>query len=210
MFDGRTFDGNRISARYVSEEDLKQAETNGWNQPANGSLPPPPGAHMLRAANRRRHPSRLTVRPACSSQIGSRRVYRCGPHSTGWTNVVHAACVPVLCPVDAQPPPPWLAGMPGFSPLPGGAIPTAFPNVFVPGMPAQQPPAAFASAYPGMAQQAAPAVYSVPPAAATSMPAGPNEGWVKLRGVSFTASKQDFMMFFQVGIVGSIYRRRLA
>ncbi len=47
VFDGRTFDGNRISARYVSEDDLKQAETGVWNQAGNGSLPPPPGACML-------------------------------------------------------------------------------------------------------------------------------------------------------------------
>ena len=44
VFDGRTFDGNRISARYVSEDDFKQAETGVWNQASNGSLPPPPGA----------------------------------------------------------------------------------------------------------------------------------------------------------------------
>ncbi len=44
MFDGRTFDGNRISARYVSEEDLQQAQTGGWHPSTNGSLPPPPGA----------------------------------------------------------------------------------------------------------------------------------------------------------------------
>ena len=44
VFDGRTFDGNRISARYVSEEDLRQAQTGGWNPGTNGSLPPPPGA----------------------------------------------------------------------------------------------------------------------------------------------------------------------
>ena len=47
VFDGRTFDGNRISARYVSEDDLKQAETGVWNQAGNGSLPPPPGACIL-------------------------------------------------------------------------------------------------------------------------------------------------------------------
>jgi len=47
VFDGRTFDGNRISARYVSEDDLKQAETGVWNQAGNGSLPPPPGACAL-------------------------------------------------------------------------------------------------------------------------------------------------------------------
>jgi len=91
--------------------------------------------------------------------------------------------------------------MTGFSPLAGGALAgmTAFPNVMVPGMPAQQPPAAYPGAYSAAAQQAVPAAYSAQPPAAASMPAGANEGWVKLRGVAFTASKQDFMVFFQVG-----------
>ena len=90
----------------------------------------------------------------------------------------------------------WFAGLTGFNPVTG--MPTAFPNVMVPGMPAQQPPAAYPGAYPGAPQQAMPGAYSAPAPAAASTPAGGNEGWVKMRGVSFTASKQDFMMFFQV------------
>ena len=82
-------------------------------------------------------------------------------------------------------------------------MPTAFPNVMVPGMPSAPLPGAFPGggfpgAYPGAMQQPAPAAMAAPQPVAAGMPAGPNEGWVKLRGIPFTAGKQDLITFFQV------------
>lgn len=47
VFDGRTFDGNKISATYASEEDYRQAESGAWPQAMGGALPPPPGLTPL-------------------------------------------------------------------------------------------------------------------------------------------------------------------
>ena len=49
VFDGRTFDGNTISASYVSEQDYRQAEAGIWAQAA-GALPPPPGDYTLHSS----------------------------------------------------------------------------------------------------------------------------------------------------------------
>ena len=104
------------------------------------------------------------------------------------------------------------AGMPAFGAQPGGALPglaAAFPNVMVPGMPSAPLPGAFPGAFPagfpagfsGVMQQPAPAAMAASQPAAVSTPAGPNEGWVKLRGIPFTAGKQDLITFFQVSSI---------
>ena len=54
---------------------------------------------------------------------------------------------------------------------------------------------AVAPVYPGM-QQAM--MMGSMMGAMSSASSAPGEGWVKLRGVPFTASKQDFIQFFQV------------
>ena len=44
MFDGRQFDGNTISAKFVSDEDFLRAAQGEWVMPRSaGGLPPPPG-----------------------------------------------------------------------------------------------------------------------------------------------------------------------